>query len=234
MLCSHILSSFKNAGNSTNLYYFCNSHSDSRDLCGTIFRTLALQLIRENIELVSYVSDNYAARGLTCSMTQLKELLPNLIKATLATRIIIDGLDECEDKDQKQILQELMKLCGDRCKVLISSRDSGHIGKTLRKKKTLAFRDRRGDIDRDIRLYASQALAGLREEFGDEIIEEIEQAVVKKADGELGFDFHTSCAYTILGMFLWVRLVIDSILDCHSISELRKVVTLLPEGLDAA
>jgi hypothetical protein len=168
-------------------------------------------------------------------MTQLKELLPNLIKATLSTRIITDGLDECEDKDQKQILQELMKLCGDRCKVLISSRDGGHIGKVLRKKKTLAFRDRRSDVDRDIRLYASHTLAGLREEFGDDIIEEIEQAVVKKADGGLGLlSFYTCCTDASLGMFLWVRLVIDSILDCHSISELRNAVTLLPEGLDAA
>jgi hypothetical protein len=35
-------------------------------------------------------------------------------------------------------------------------------------------------------------------------------------------------------MFLWVRLVIDSLLECHSINELREAVIQLPEGLDAA
>jgi hypothetical protein len=116
-------------------------------------------------------------------MTQLKELLPNLTKATSETRIIIDGLDECEDRDQTQILKELMKLGGNRCKILISSRDYGDIGKIPRKKKTLAFRDRRNDINKDIQLYVTQTLAGLRERFGDQIIDEIKRVVVEKADG---------------------------------------------------
>jgi hypothetical protein len=123
-------------------------------------------------------------------MSQLKELVPNLIKATTATRIVIDGLDECGDKDQKQILQELTKLCGERCKVLISSRDGGHIGKVLKKRRIIAFRDRRSDIDNDIRLYASQTLSELREQFGDEIIDEIKQTVVEKADGAYKFESH--------------------------------------------
>ena len=38
----------------------------------------------------------------------------------------------------------------------------------------------------------------------------------------------------VIGMFLWVRLVVDSLLECHSISELRVAVTQLPNGLNAA
>jgi hypothetical protein len=235
VLCSCIISSLNAAQKTTNLYYFCNSFLGNRDLCGTIFRTLVLQLVRNNIELASHISDNYVSRGLTCSMTRLKELLPNLIMATSATRIIIDGLDECEDRDQKQILQELMKLGGNHCKILISSRDYGHIGKILRKKKTIAFRDRRNDINKDIQLYVTQALAGLRQQFEDQIIDEIKRAVVEKADGTFFvLSWHIWCTYLTSGMFLWVRLVVDSILDCHSIGELREAVIQLPEGLDAA
>lgn len=118
-------------------------------------------------------------------MTQLKELLLNLLKASSNTIIILDGLDECEDKCQKQILQEVMKLGGEHCKILISSREGGHISKTLRKRKTLALKDQKNEIDRDIRLYATQTLAGLREKFADDIVKEIQQRVVEKADGVL-------------------------------------------------
>ena len=183
VLCSHVISSLRAARKSTTLYYFCNSYHGDRNLCATIFRTLILQLVRGNVDFASHISDDYIAKCLSCSMAQLKALLPTLLNATVSTRIIVDGLDECEDKQQRQVLQELLKLSGDRCKLLISSRDGGSISKILKKKRRIALGDCRADVDADIRLYTSQALTELRERFDSEIIIEINQSVAEKAGG---------------------------------------------------
>jgi hypothetical protein len=44
--------------------------------------------------------------------------------------------------------------------------------------------------------------------------------------------FHFAKAFP--GMFLWVRLVMKSLEECHSVRELEDAVDTLPEGLDQA
>jgi hypothetical protein len=106
-----------------------------------------------------------------------------------ATRIIIDGLDECGIADQKAILNELlllMKLSGNRCKLLVSSRENACIQRLLGKKPTifLSEHDQRASIDIDIRLYVHEELMTLRERFEPAVINEVEQIVVNKATGK--------------------------------------------------
>lgn len=202
-------------------YFFCNGYSDGGDRCSQILRALALQLLRAHLDLAPYVCDNYANRGRNPSMPQLRKLIPDLLATIPLTRIVVDGLDECQEKDQKVILQELLPLfthSGLRCKILLSSREGVHLSKMLRRKPNISLTEWKVDVDTDVRLFVTHNLKELREIFDSKVIDDIEKRVVKKANG----------------MFLWVRLVIATLEDRHSIRELQAAVDELPEGLNEA
>ena len=151
-----------------------------------MLRTIALQILRENKDLAAYVSDNYANYGGSPSIHQLRKLIPELLANVPATRIVIDGLDECYEKDQQAVLQELLPLCSPleaRCKLLFSSREGAAIGKSLRKKPFISLKDKNLEVDNDIRHFVRHNLGELRERFGSDVLDNIEQKLVEKAGG---------------------------------------------------
>ena len=150
-------------------------------------RTVALQILRDNEDLAAHVSDKYANHGGNPSIQQLRKLIPELLANARATRIVIDGLDECPEKDQKAVLQELLSLCSPsdaHCKLLISSREGAYISKTLRRKPYISLKDRTSDVDMDIGHFVSQNLGELRERFDSDVLDNIEQRIVEKAGGK--------------------------------------------------
>ena len=150
-------------------------------------RTVALQILRDNEDLAAHVSDKYANHGGNPSIQQLRKLIPELLANARATRIVIDGLDECPEKDQKAVLQELLSLCSPsdaHCKLLISSREGAYISKTLRRKPYISLKDRTSDVDTDIGHFVSQNLGELRERFDSDVLDNIEQRIVEKAGGK--------------------------------------------------
>jgi hypothetical protein len=186
VLCSYIVSFLQARPGITTAYFFCDCHNEGRDILSEILRTLALQILRAHKDLVPHVFETYANRGLTPSITQLKKLLSEFLVAVPSIRIVIDGLDECSDSDQKIILKEAVSLftgSEGRCKILISSRECVHISKRLRNKPMISFTERRAEINGDIKLYVSQALEELRHRFGRQIVNDVEQKILEKAAG---------------------------------------------------
>jgi Zn-dependent M16 (insulinase) family peptidase len=203
VLCAHLIDIFRAEKNCGFIYYFCNSNADGRELCTKVLKSLALQILRANKELASHVADRYASQGLTASLFQVRRLLPELIGAISTTRIIIDGLDECSTANQKSILQELshlMKWSADRCKLLFSSRDNATMARALIKKPTIFLSeiDKRANIDTDIRLYVHEELAVLRDRFEDAVIDDVEKAVVMKANGKSIFVTALTSSFEVL------------------------------------
>lgn len=169
-------------------YYFCNSHTDSKDLCSQILRCLGLQLLRHHLDLAPHVSENYANRGYNPSMQQLRNLLPELLDVIPAIRIIIDGLDECQEKLQRSIMQELLSLLKSsdgHCKILFSSREGIEISRFLRRKQYISLKDEKKDVNTDIQLFTHQSLIELRERFSTKEMDDIERIIVQKANGQL-------------------------------------------------
>ena len=232
-MSSRIIEHLRARNGSTVAYFLCDSYTEN-DRCSVVLRSLALQLVRQHLDLASYVADSYVNKGTNASIAQLKKLLPELLAGIPSTFIILDGLDECDERDQKSVLTELVALTGPSCKLLVSSRDGIYISKILRKRPTLSLKDKRKDVDADIRLFVNHSLSELRERFGDTVIDNVEEQVVRKAEGECcTIDF--GCILNkILGMFLWVKLVISTLEGRYSLSELQAAVKMLPEGLNAA
>lgn len=189
MLTSHVIQNLRENPDFTTIFFFCNSHTDRADLCSQILRTLILELLRSQPYLTSHIFEHYARQGRTPSLGQIKKLLPDLLSAVSSVRIVIDGLDECQEKDQKAILTELLsavKTSTSPCKILVSSRAETFISKALRKRPTISLTEKREreKVDEDIQEYVRHSLMALRDTFLGTLVDDVERTVVRKAQGK--------------------------------------------------
>lgn len=171
-------------------YHICNSYTTGKNLLGEILRSIVLQLLRANIELAPFIFDNYANKGLAPAIVRLRRLLPELLSTVNSIRIIIDGLDEYPESDQRVILAEfiaLSKPSGVQCKVLFFNRDEGsQIRKVLASKPTIDLKGQFLNVSKDIEAYVKYNLKEFRYSYPDALIDNIEKHLVKKAAGEHG------------------------------------------------
>jgi len=119
-------------------------------------------------------------------LPQIKKLLPDLM-AACPPHIIIDGLDECGEKDQRALLAELLTLVkypDAAVRIMVSSREETYISRTLQKVPTISLTDKKESVNADIREYLRCKLAPLRDSFGDAIVDEVEVTVARKARGK--------------------------------------------------
>jgi hypothetical protein len=189
VLTSHVIQHLRETPDFTTVFFFCNSHTDRADLCSQILRTLILELLRSQPHLTSHIFEHYARQGRTPSLGQIKKLLPDLLSAVSSVRIVIDGLDECQEKDQKAILTELLsavRTSTSPCKIFVSSRAETFISKALQKRPTISLTEKaeRQKVNEDIQEYVRHSLMALRETFLSTLVDDVERTVVRKAQGK--------------------------------------------------
>jgi Cdc6-like AAA superfamily ATPase len=131
--------------------------------------------------------------GAVTKLGKTKELLANLLRSLETTYILLDGLDECADKDQKQILMELSNLIpadskakenSPKLKILVCSRETKEIARKLNKVPQISLTNEDRYVSQDIASFVKSSLAELKDRFQDNIVDEIQDIVVKKADGK--------------------------------------------------
>ncbi|KAK6366536.1 hypothetical protein LTS17_010622 [Exophiala oligosperma] len=202
-------------------YGFARSEANA---CGLTYRSLIAQLVRKGRNLVSYVYNNFAKTGVVLSASRARDLLKSLLQASGPAFLIFDGLDECEGIHQRQLLSELRQLLvsvkpssedQSPVKILISCRETKEAWANLKKVPQLVLMEEKDKVSKDIAKLAKVALSPLRDRFKATVIGEVEQGVVEKADG----------------MFLWVQLVLDMLLEQHSVEDLRNTLDELPRDL---
>ena len=163
-------------------YYFCNS-TEAGNICGQVLRTVALQLLRRNVDLASLVANQYVYPGFSCSLVQLRNLLPQMLEVTKLPRIVIDGLDECSEESQMSVLKDLLRLLGKdvNCKIIIASRREVKIFEKLSNKPQIKL-DNREEVESDIRLYVKYHIGSIETE-DSRLRQNIESILVEKANG---------------------------------------------------
>ncbi|MCJ1358745.1 MAG: hypothetical protein MMC33_008745 [Icmadophila ericetorum] len=172
----------------------------------------------------STYSKKFVYKGVTPCTTQLKLLLQTVLRTIPSVRLVIDRIDKLGEEEQAPLitlLLSLARLANVLSKIMFVSRDSGNTTKVLRSKPTVDLGKEQVDINRSIKFLVEQKLIEFRDIFTD-----LEDAVIK--------DLVQQLVQIAGGMFLWVRLVIDSLLEAHSVHELRAAVDSLPKGFDAA
>jgi len=211
---------------------------------GRIIRSLISQIVRQRRDLAGFVYNDYLLQGLEATFRILTDLLINLVSADTDTSIVVDGLDECMDKETKKILDLIPGLTnvasGSRCKVMVFSRNIPIIQKSLRNWPLVALREEKQAVDSAISLWLHAKLQDFQTEHDDLIItqtemQEIERQITAKADGVFASCRYFTTSLTLaIGMFLWVRLLLSTLEHVHSAYEFQQAVQSLPPGLEEA
>ncbi|KAL5089356.1 hypothetical protein Trisim1_005643 [Trichoderma cf. simile WF8] len=216
--------------------HFCTYSYASSIQFDQILRSLLLQIIRSNGDLITYIYEKFVLAKQAVTIKSLSQLIRTSCEAISPVpsekkyiHIILDGLDECDVEKQGRItnlLETIISLGGPNSsmfyKVLISSRPSPLLSKKFRKRPTVSLIDEKSRIDEAIKIYANQKLGFLRNRFlefgicGTDIAE-LSHSISLKADG----------------MFLWARLVLEYISSniFYSRDEVLCSVNMLPRKL---
>lgn len=169
------------------------------------------QLLDQYPDLVPYCHHRYTTSGepLLRSLTLSKKLLEDFCFTVPKQVIVIDGLDECEAADRKQVLDYFVQLVGQcdtddpgKLRVLFVSQDYPDIKRALQSStiaRTVPRQLHLSDADngRDIDVYISHFLARIKQKFG--ISEDQERYIQNMALGRAK------------GMFLYAKLVMTNL-----------------------
>lgn len=234
-MCSYIIQTLANTIGVTTCYYFCNSKS-AGSVCQEILTIIALQILRQHPDVCTFIANEFVYRGVSCGMPQLRSLVSQLLELCAYIRIVIDGIDECSDNNQKLILKELQTVCigpTTRCKVLFSSRREVYLHEKFSKEPQITL-DECQNVDWDIQSFVKYKILELHTSDKNLLLR-IESILVDKANGSYTQN-DSYCSYTdhYTGMFLWARLVIDELKYCYSDAALEETAISLPKGLKAA
>lgn len=151
--------------------------------------------IRETLKSM-FDSDNEPA------MKELSALLASVTQLPTTAYLVLDGLDECEDSDRRQLLTaftDLLRTGKGRVKIIISSRWMNHL-QTLQSFSQISLESSKNSAD--IQYFVRGIID---EKIADETIvikqpsmaEEIKQALIQKSDGMyVALKSFVSCAKT--------------------------------------
>lgn len=227
---------FMESGHALVLRHFCTYSNIASTKYENIVKNLLAQLIRKNGELVAHVYQECILSKKTPNITLLEQLVGTLCTSITDDPgkiryvwIVLDGVDECEQSKQSRLLT-LMNQVTSRsasegntvCKILISSKPSSVINKSLRRKHIVSLSDEATQLNKSIQLYASQRLLSA--------IKRLRQLEIELEDiSELANDVATKAQ----GMFLYARLVLDYVTSniFYNLAEIRESIHQLPPTL---
>lgn len=228
ILCSFIIESLRIRHDVTSLYFFCgqrsfNEKSSNEARCALVLRTLATQLLRQNLDIALpiYLHQEYLQKRLNCSSSTAKRVLRDILSSVKTTRIVLDGIDEYDNREQQEILRcllDLQKITGNSCKLLISSRNEPLIDKSMPHK--VKF-DLKGKTVESLNLYIRHKVEDLKAsnpEYEPALFVRLKDRFEQKAKG----------------MFLWVQLVSTMLEKQISEMDFEEKIERLPDGLKEA
>ena len=152
-------------------------------------RNIAAQLLQSNWDVITYVHRTYVESIWDPSTKRMKSLMREILSGLGACRIVIDGIDECSNDQQKEIISNFLSLqdgASDSCKILFSCRnDESHIKRLLSRKTIIQLR---GQTDDAIALYVDYKVGELSQSFEgleQNLLDKIKQRVRSEAKGTL-------------------------------------------------
>ena len=113
MIACLLIEELKNLDNVDVAFFYCKYSDNHKNSFTDVLRSILVQLVQQNEELLSYVYDA------CCSSTELTLDSPSILKQLVQTSIrsysniclIIDGVDECEEVEEKKIITWFLETC---------------------------------------------------------------------------------------------------------------------------
>lgn len=186
-------------------------------------------------------------RDLKSNTKFAQDTLSKVLKCAGPTYIIMDGLDEIAELERQMTLRTLLDILNDcdETKLLISSRIEDDIASIVKDNAQTIRVDHKnaGCLQAYITSRTQQWLHNSG--FDGQACSEVKALLAPLAAKAKG----KSCKLALLilrpfevsfptlmstGMFLYVRIVMDSITMCHSLELIRSELRILPESLEEA
>ncbi|KAJ5318775.1 uncharacterized protein N7506_011479 [Penicillium brevicompactum] len=202
------------------LFAFCDYKDQANQSAENIILSLWRQLMQRRVlgELeCEYFETTYLKRGVFPTTDALVKLFSDEISKYSRVFILLDALDELRT-ESRDSLQYLLRQLPKRMNLLVTSRVPKETTVEFRNVPQLEIRAR----DKDITDYINgrlESVSKLRSkvEHNPKLKEEIRSTITKKADG----------------MFLLVKLHLNSLASKHTVKEIRTDLKNLPEGENA-
>lgn len=202
VLCAQLVNFLK--GTKLVASHFCSYLYQSSTTYEQIMKSLILQIVRKDADLVSYIYTLYILEKKSATRSTLEQLLQKLLGSMSSELnqapyvwIVIDGIDECDTEKQRLLVRLINQLTSKSavpgrtmCKILIASRGPSDSLARLKRKQVISLMEEKNALDAAIRQYVGQRLQTmstklLQINLNHSDIEEIKSTVVKKADGRL-------------------------------------------------
>jgi hypothetical protein len=180
-------------------FYFCSYMGASSGNVSRLLRSLLSQIIQKHQDLAIYVYDTHFKLHPTPTKKALIVLLSELLQSLGSTRLVVDGIDEWDAIQQKDLIQDLTQIISTgssscTCKIMISSRDTLDISRNLRKRKqqlvtiSLSENNESLEITRSIGNFIDERLRELLDHFKNldpdgSILAEIKRVLLDKSSG---------------------------------------------------
>ena len=170
----------------TVIYYFCPHLQASQTQVSDVLRSFATQLLAGNASLAPYILETFASNGQKPTKRNLGTIIEKMISSLPSLRIVVDGLDECLQDDQDEIMEDLLRIKGPApgaCKLCISSRKHRSISRWLHSKPTIRLDDNTDNVKSTISSYIRPRLRSLRDNFSPAIVDSLGNRLLEKANG---------------------------------------------------
>jgi hypothetical protein len=176
------------------IFFYCRYLDNDRSTFLGVARGLLSQMLSQDSALLSYLYDEASKSGQTvlATISVAKDLLRTSIKNCDKLYVIIDGLDECEREDRRQIVSFFEEMWAslpqdeaDSLRCLFLSQDDNAARKDFAKMSYLKITE--AHTKKDIQAYAMARSKEIQGKFGltPDQQDNIHRTIVDNAEGEL-------------------------------------------------
>ena len=224
VLSTYIMNHVRNMGHCCQ-FYLINFGDPNKRSTAAILRSIGLQMA-EGILAFRREMVKFSREGVTLEKKDARYIWQKIFISVLSQMVlptplywIIDALDESESP--KLLLELFRSLSAFRTPihVLITSRRTESLSLAFERMSIsvpvdIIQKDYHADVTSDIHMYVENELKFMR---GTEALRmKVRQSILQRADG----------------IFLWVRLVLEEILGCHTQQAIMQTLEEVPAGMD--
>jgi len=244
VLASVIVEEARKMKDATVAFFYCKYMDLERCSFISVVRALLFQLLHQNATLLPYIYDAASHSGETILMksSHAVELLDTALKSCNKVYIVLDGLDECERKQRKEISETFIRIVeslppesSDTIRCLFISQDDDAARKdfaTLPSLRIIAD-DNKADITAYVRRWCGELQVKFH--LSIERTEGLAERITEESEGVYRRSIHHHYdANRNLGMFLFARLVLQNLLSQTTLADFEREVgpKLFPSGIE--
>ena len=193
MIASLIIEEMRSIDSVDLAFFYCKYNDNQKNSFTNVLRGILVQLVQQNEDLLSYVYDACCSSSEVTldSPSRLKNLVETSLRSCSDCCIIVDGVDECEETEEKKIIEWFLGMIDNISQhdavtirlLFVSQRDK--VTENLLSKAAVIALDSRHHQE-DIQAYAGHWSKKLQRKFGisEGSASQISTAVADQAKGK--------------------------------------------------